>query len=29
VLEFFQPAQQMCYFFERMPRQAQSESAAR
>ncbi|MBZ0225569.1 MAG: DUF3391 domain-containing protein [Comamonas sp.] len=29
VLEFFQPAQQMCYFFERMPRQPESESAAR
>lgn len=29
VLEFFQPTQQMCYFFERVPRQMESESAAR
>lgn len=29
VLEFFQPAQQMCYFFERVPRQGPPESAAR
>lgn len=29
VLEFFQPEQQMCYFFERMLRQPASESAAR
>ena len=28
-LEFFQPAQQLCYFFERVPRQAESESAVR
>lgn len=28
-LEFFQPAQQMCYFFERVPRRAESESAIR
>lgn len=29
VLEFFQPAEQMCYFFERVPRQVESESARR
>lgn len=28
-LEFFQPTQQMCYFFERVPRQGPPESAAR